>query len=102
VNFEITERSIPSNTPYWVNFKKTVCVDVINRFTKSFCFPIFTDKILAFNGDISLSIYDQAFYDNLKDFDTGENIEHWIKLYWDSVISLEEYLNRKPYPIPKC
>ena len=66
--------------------------------TIPFCFPIFVNKILVFDGDISLSIYDQAFYEDLKDFDeealnfdTGENIEYWIKLYWDSVMTLEDY-----------
>lgn len=104
VKFEITELLRPSNTPDWLNFKEAIGVDISNRFSKSFCFPIFTDKILVFDGDISLSIYDQAFYEDFKDFDeealnfdTGETIEYWIKLYWKSMMKLEDYLINKPY-----
>ncbi|UTR16754.1 DNA polymerase III [Salipaludibacillus sp. LMS25] len=105
VNFEITDLLRPSNTPDWLNFKEAIGVDITNRFSNSFCFPIFTDKILIFDGDISLSVYDQAFYDENKytfeealDFDTGETIEYWIKLYWKSMMTLEEYLIKRPYP----
>ncbi|EGG35827.1 hypothetical protein HMPREF9412_0090 [Paenibacillus sp. HGF5] len=69
---------------------------------------MFTDRILVFDGDISLSIYDQAFYEDLKDtdeealnFDTGESIEHWINLYWGSLMTLEEYNETKPYSKPE-
>ena len=55
-----------------------------------------------------MSIYDQAFYDDFKDFDeealnfdTEASIEHWIKLYWDSMVTLEEYLLKRPYPKPE-
>lgn len=108
VKLEITEQLRPFDTPDWLNFKEAIGVDLTNRFSRSFCFPIFTEKILVFNGDISLSIYDQAFYEDLKDFDeealnfdTGKDIEHWIKLYWDSMMTLEEYLRKRPYPKPE-
>lgn len=108
VKLEITKRFKPFNTPDRVNFKEAVSVDLTNRLSKSFCFPIFTDKILVFDGDISLPIYDQAFYEDLKDFDeealnfdTGETIEHWIKLYWKSMMTLEDYLIKKPYSKPE-
>ncbi len=109
VKFEITELLRPSNTPDWLHFKEAIGVDISNRFSKSFCFPIFTDKILVFDGDISLSIYDQAFYEDFKDFDeealnfdTGETIEYWIKLYWKSMKTLDEYLIEKPIQSQKC
>ncbi|MHC8520815.1 phosphoribosylamine--glycine ligase [Rossellomorea sp. H39__3] len=61
-----------------------------------------------FDGDLSLSIYDQAFYEDFKDFDeealnfdTGETIEFWINLYWKSVMPLEDYLITKPYSKPE-
>ncbi|MEI3604179.1 DNA polymerase III [Pseudogracilibacillus sp. SE30717A] len=108
VKFEITELLRPSNTPDWLNFKEAIGVDITNRFSKSFCFPVFTDKILVFDGDISFSIYDQAFYEDFKDFDeealnfyTGETIEYWIKLYWKSMMPFEEYLIKKSYPKPE-
>ncbi|MEK3933817.1 DNA polymerase III [Sporosarcina sp. FSL W7-1349] len=108
VKMEITESLRPSHIPAWVDFREAIGVDLINRFTRSFCFPLFTDKILVFDGDISLSIYDQAFYEDVKDFDeealnfdTGENIEHWIALYWKSMMTLNEYLLQKPYMKPE-
>nr|WP_256872563.1 DNA polymerase III [Paenibacillus sp. 79R4] len=108
VKFEKTESLKPFNTPDWVNFKEAIGVDISNRFSKSFCFPVFTNKILIFDGDISISIYDQAFYDDFKDFDeealnfdTGESIEHWIRLYWDSMMTLQAYLLKRPYPKPE-
>lgn len=108
VKIEETESLRPFYTPDWVNFKEAIGVDISNRFSKSFCFPVFTNKILVFDGEVSLSIYDQAFYDDFKDFDeealnfdTGESIEHWIKLYWDSMVTLQEYLLKRPYPKPE-
>ncbi|WP_369683863.1 DNA polymerase III [Salipaludibacillus sp. LMS25] len=105
IDLETTEKLKPIKAPDWIDFTKTVRADIANQFSKSFCFPVFTDKILIFDGDISLSVYDQAFYDENKytfeealDFDTGETIEHWIKLYWDSMMTLEEYLIKRPYP----
>lgn len=105
---DITERFRPLNTPNWVNFREAIGVDMVNRFTKSFCFPEFTSEILVFDGNISLSIYDQAFYEDLKDsheealnFDTGESLEYWVKLYWDSLITIDEYKAKKPYPKPE-
>ena len=108
VKMEITDCLRPSHIPAWVDFREAIGVDLTNRFSRSFCFPVFTDKILVFDGDISLSIYDQAFYEDLKDFDeetlnfdTGENIEHWIALYWESMMTLNEYFSQKPYRKPE-
>ena len=69
VVIEKTESLKPFNTPDWVDFKKAIGVDIFNRFSRSFCFPVFTNKILVFDGEVSLSIYDQAFYNDFKDFD---------------------------------
>lgn len=108
VKFDVTECFRPLNTPIWVNFKEAIGVDIDNRFLKSYCFPVFSNQILVFDGEISLSIYDQAFYEDLKDtdeealdFDTGESLEHWVKLYWDSLMTLDEYKAKKPYPKPE-
>ncbi len=74
----------------------------------SFCFPIFTDKTFVFDSEISLSIYDQAFYEDMKEFDeealnfdTGETIEYWIEQYWKSMITLKDYLRKRTYPKPE-
>ncbi|REK77769.1 phosphoribosylamine--glycine ligase [Paenibacillus paeoniae] len=64
--------------------------------------------MLVFDWEISISIYDQAFYEDFKDtdeealnFDTGESIEHWVRLYWDSLMTLDEYKAKKPYQTPE-
>ncbi|GAC43527.1 hypothetical protein [Paenibacillus popilliae] len=108
VKNSITNMLKPSGTPLWIDFKKALGVNLTPHKPQSFCFPIFTDKIRVFDGDISLSIYDQAFYEDLKDFDeealnfdTGESVEHWIIQYWNSMVTLEEYLVQKPYPKPE-
>ncbi|WP_335926087.1 DNA polymerase III [Paenibacillus agilis] len=104
----LTNQLRPPGLPSWIDFKKAIGVDLKLHKPKSFSFPTFTDKVLVFDGDISLSIYDQVFYEDLKDtdeealnFDTGESIEHWVKLYWNSMMVLDEYKAKKPYPRPE-
>ncbi|MCM3036846.1 DNA polymerase III [Bacillus pumilus] len=108
VKLEITENLRPSDISKWINFKEAIGADIINRFSESFCFPIFTDKIFVFDSEISLSIYDQAFYEDMKEFDeealnfdTGETIDYWIEQYWKSMIPLKDYLRKRPYPKPE-
>lgn len=50
----------------------------------------------------------KRFYEDLKDtneealnFDTGESIKYWIKLYGDGLMTLDEYQGKKPYPKPE-
>ncbi|UXC32470.1 DNA polymerase III [Bacillus safensis] len=108
VKLERTENLRPSDIPKWINFKEAIGADKINRFSESFCFPIFTDKIFVFDSEISLSIYDQAFYEDMKEFDeeslnfdTGETLDYWIELYWKSMIPLKDYLRKRLYPKPE-
>lgn len=108
VKLHLTNQFRPLGTPLWIDFKIAVGINLYPHKPRSFCFPVFSDKILVFDGDISMSIYDQAFYEDLKDtdeealnFDTGKSIEHWIKLYWDSMLTLEEYNAKKTYPKPE-
>ncbi len=108
IHLEITERFRPVGAADWIDFKNTVRANITNRFSKSFCFPVFTNKIKVFNSEISLNIYDQAFYEDLKytdeealNFDTGKSLEYWIKEYWQSMVSLEQYIEKKPYKEPE-
>lgn len=108
VKLHLTNQHRPSGIPLWVDFKKAVGINLHPHKPRSFCFPVFTDRILIFDSDITMSIYDQAFYEDLKDtdeealnFDTGESLEHWVKLYWDSLMTLDEYKAKKPYPKPE-
>ncbi|ALA53234.1 hypothetical protein DB29_02406 [Shouchella clausii] len=55
-----------------------------------------------------MNIYDQSFYEDLKEtdeealnFNTGRSIEYWIKEYWESMVALEQYFQKKPYPKPE-
>lgn len=108
IKSQIADMLKPLNAPIWVNFQKAIGVNLEPHKPKSFYFPIFTDKILVFDGNITMNIYDQSFYEDNKftfeealDFDTGESLEHWIKLYWNSMMTLEEYLLKKPYLKPE-
>ncbi|WP_234032667.1 hypothetical protein [Paenibacillus faecalis] len=42
VKIEKTESLRPLDTPDWVNFEEAIGVDISKRFSKSFCFPVFT------------------------------------------------------------
>ncbi|KQN97051.1 hypothetical protein [Paenibacillus sp. Leaf72] len=104
----ITDKVRPLKAPMWANFKKASGANLEPHVPKSFYFPIFTDKILVFDGNITMNIYDQAFYEENKftfeealDFDTGETLEYWIKRYWDSMMTLEEYFSKKTYTKPE-
>lgn len=108
VNLVITNNLKPFGVPNWVDFSKAIITDTIQIHTESFYFPVFTDKILVFNGEISSLIYDQAFYDDNKymfeeasGFDTGKNIDQLIKEYWYSMNTLEKYILNKPYGKPE-
>lgn len=108
VKQNLTNQLRPSDIPIWVDFKKAIGINLHPHKPRSFCFPEFTEKILVFDGDITMSIYDQAFYEDLKDsdeealnFDTGETLEKWVKLYWESLMTLDDYKTKKPYPKPE-
>lgn len=108
VNLEKTNDLKPFGVPNWVDFSKAIMTDMIQNHIESFYFPVFTDKILVFNSEISKLIYDQAFYDDNKytfeethRFDTGKNIDWLIREYWLSMTTLEEYLLNNPYDEPE-
>jgi len=68
-------------------------------------FPMFSDKILVFNKDISsdLFAYKEDQYDGGKGcFTVGlPSKEDLIKQYWESMNTLDEYLKHKPYKNPE-
>lgn len=117
VQADLTEKLKPKKAPNWVDFKKAVGVELAPRGLKFFKISVFTDKILVFNKEYSDQIFNQVFFEDNKytfeealDFNTGESIEHWITLYWGSMMTLDEYKVSKPYlepevlvfePIPK-
>lgn len=91
----------------WIDFKRVVNADLFQKTSECFCFPIFTNKILVFDGEIANSIYDQVFYEENKDFfeealdfDTGESLDYWIRNYWDSLMTFDEFILKKTYENP--
>jgi hypothetical protein len=40
-------------------------------------------------------------FEEALDFDTGKSIEHWVAKYWESMMTLEEYLEKRPYEKPE-
>lgn len=105
---EITKKLRPFGVPNWVDFDKAIGVDLIQRTETSLCFPIFTEKVMVFDKDISSLIYDQSFFEDNQytfeeaiNFDTGKSIEELILSYWGSMIPLKEYMKEKPYNNPE-
>lgn len=104
----ITDKLRPIYTPEWLDFNNAIGVSIEKTVSKSLCFPVFTDKMRVFNSEVSMLIYDQAFYDDNQytfeealDFDTGEAIDDLIKKYWESMLTLEDYLKKLPYQKPE-
>lgn len=83
---DTTERLRPKNTPEWVDFSNAIGVNIKKRFAKSVCFPVFTDKIMVFDWDISNLIEDSK-----------DDVEDLIKRYWEGMMTLEEYLRSTPF-----
>ncbi|MGE6574288.1 DNA polymerase III [Paenibacillus xylanexedens] len=108
VKKDIAKKLRPVNTPEWLDFNCAIGVDIEKKVSKTLCFPAFTDKIMVFDSELSMLIYDQAFYDDNQytfeealDFDTGDSMEDLIQKYWGSMVTLEEYINKVPYKNPE-
>jgi len=108
VNPEILRRFRPSNTPDWVDFDKCIGVDLVKPSKRAFAFPIFTSKLMVFDQEITDLIYDQSFFEDCGttfeealNFESGRTLEELFKLYWDSIIPLESYLETQKYKKPQ-
>ncbi|MCY9697919.1 DNA polymerase III [Paenibacillus alginolyticus] len=108
VKKNIADKLRPTNAPDWLDFNSAIGVNIEKTVSKALCFPVFTDKIMVFDSEVSMLIYDQAFYDDNQytfeealDFDTGEAIEDLIQKYWERMMTLEDYLKEIPYKKPE-
>jgi hypothetical protein len=121
-NLELIEKFRPLSTPVWVDFPKAIGAHLVPHFPKQFAFPVFTEKILVFDGQISSMIYDQDNFEQYKQagmlhkakeegvFDTGISLDRLVQKYWASMMALDEYLDNEKYeyleilifePVPK-
>lgn len=105
---EILYKHRPVNTPEWLDFSKAIGIDLIQKYPKAFEFPVFTNKILVFDGEIVNLIYDQQFYDNCsssfeeaENFDTGLTLDVLFDKYWNSMMLLDDYINIMKYTNPQ-
>jgi|GEM_PF-1486462 hypothetical protein len=105
---EIVYKHRPVNVPAWLDFSKAIGVDLTQKYSKSFVFPVFTNKIVIFDGDIVNLIYDQQFYDNCnssfeeaENFYTGLTLNELFEKYWSSMMLLDDYISAKKYNNPQ-
>ena len=102
---ELTDCFRPVNLPEWIDFKVAFGADLEPYEKPCFRFPVFSDKILVFNFDISSDLF--AHLEDLYDGGRGQFIkglpskEELIKEYWRSMIPLSEYLKQKPFNNPE-
>lgn len=101
---EITEKLRPLNAESWINFKYAFGAELIPPSKPYLKFPLFTDKVLVFNQDLSSDLF-AYIEDQYMEQETGGGYftvglptkEELVKLYWESMLSIDEYLTSKPY-----
>ncbi|MBS4199139.1 hypothetical protein KHA93_05655 [Bacillus sp. FJAT-49732] len=102
---ELTDRFRPANLPKWIDFEVAFKADLEGYEKPYYRFPVFSDKILVFNQDISsdLFAYIEDIYDGSKwRFVEGlPSKEDLMKHYWASMNTLDEFLKNKPFNNPE-
>ncbi|MFE7064542.1 hypothetical protein ACFVAD_20615 [Sutcliffiella sp. NPDC057660] len=102
---ELTESFRPTNSPKWLDFKVAFGTDLEPYEKPHFRFPMFSDKILVFNRDISSDLF--AYIEDKYDGGRGYFVEglaskeDLMKQYWESMNTLVEYLKNKPFNNPE-
>jgi len=102
---ELTERFRPANVPKWVDLKVAFRADLEAYEKPYYRFPIFSDKILVFNLDISSDLF--AYVEDRYDGGKGRFVEglptkeDLMKHYWGSMVTLDEFLKSKPFNNPE-
>ncbi|MFL0583231.1 hypothetical protein ACH0B6_11690 [Solibacillus silvestris] len=98
---DLTIRFRPINLPKWVDFKVAFGAGLEEYDIPHYRFPVFSDKILVFNRDISSDLF--AYIEDIYDGDNGRIVEglpskeDLMKNWWASMNTLEEFLKNKPY-----
>lgn len=102
---ELTERFRPVNLPKWLDFKVAFGADLEPYEKPYFRFPVFSDQILVFNFDISSDLFAHVEdkYDGGRGYFTEglPSKEDLMKGYWESMMTLSEYLKYKPFNNPE-
>lgn len=102
---ELTERYRPMNLPKWIDFKVAFGADLEPYEKPYYRFPVFSDKILVFNFDISSELF--AYLEDKYDGGSGFLVEglpskeELMKQYWKSMMTLSDYLKHKPFNKPE-
>lgn len=102
---ELTESLRPVNLPKWFDFKAAFRVDLEPHEKPYFRFPVFSEKILVFNFDISSDLF--AYLEDKYDGGRGRFVEGLparevlMKQYWESMHTLEDYFKHKPFNNPE-
>lgn len=95
----------PVNLPEWINFAVAFGVHLEMDEDPHYRFPVFSDKILVFNRDISSDLF--AYIEDMYDGGKGRIVEgvpskeDLIKDYWASLNTLEDYLKYRPFKNPE-
>lgn len=101
---KVTEKYRPLRAPTWIDFGQAIGAEFTEPSKPYFKFPIFTNKILIFNREISSDLFAYIEDDYMKE-ETGGGYftkglpskETLVKQYWESMISIEDYLANRPY-----
>jgi len=106
---ELTDLTRPINAEQWIDFSIAFGADFAPISKHYIRFPIVTEKVLIFNRDISTDLFAYVEDEYMK-VETGEegyftkglsSKEDLVKQYWESMMTVEEYLKRKPYKKPE-
>ncbi|MEK3973751.1 hypothetical protein [Psychrobacillus sp. FSL K6-1267] len=95
---DLTERFRPGNLPTWIDFKVAFGANLEPYEEQPyFRFPVFSNKILVFNFDISSDLFAhmEGYVEGLP------SKEDLILQYWASMHTLADYLKHKPFNNPE-
>ena len=102
---DLTNRFRPANLPKWIDFKVAFRADLEVYENPYYRFPVFSDKILVFNLDISSDLF--AYYEDELLGGSGYYAEvlppklDLMKQYWESIHTLDEFMKCKPFNNPE-
>jgi hypothetical protein len=104
----LTERFRPQNIKSWIRFNIALGTEFERPSVPHFKIPVFTEKILVFNKDISSDLF-AYIEDEYMEEEAGVGYfteglpskADLVKQYWKSMLPVKEYLNNKPYKDPE-
>ncbi|MNJ43435.1 hypothetical protein D3C77_384400 [compost metagenome] len=99
----------PSGIPDWIVFSKAIrCHFELPKKGKYLKIEKFTDKLMVFDSAIASLVTDQYYYDVVlvdeeerDSFYTGLTMNEVCAQYWATMMTLSDYLLKKPYVNPE-